>query len=328
MKEEQPRRFLAPLAFGLGVWGVSSAAGADCAPVAIVEGDPVLRGSIQQLLEASGLESSPGLGCPAVKAVVTKPDGRILVTVEDASGRSSRRSVASVETAAALIESWTRDDLSSPLLAPRRVDVLKEPPEPPPAAEPSPASRGGYDTALRVLLDGEASASFDGGIWFGGRAGLGFLLGRILVLGVFRFTIDALLTGPGSAYDTHRLGLEGRVFIGVPFELSRVTLIPGIDIGGGGVQRWRRIESNSMAVDDYTHEGQGGARLAGHLMLDFPLKRGFGLLVDLSFSFSLPSDRYVLQNGGFPVAGEPLGSGQIGFGMRYDYPLGRKRRDR
>ena len=186
----------------------------------------------------------------------------------------------------------------------------------------------GADTALRVLLDGEATASWDGGTWFGGKAGIGFGLGRIIIGGVFRFSIDTKLTGPGRQYDTHRVAYDGLVFIGIPIKWSRVALIPGVDIGGGGVRRYERIEDRTVAENDdfVINQFDGGARLGGHLSLDIPLKWGFGLNVDLSFCVSLPAERDVITREGYPLAGEPLGNTRLGFGVRYDYPLGRKRR--
>ena len=337
---EQARRYIATIVVYLAitVGGAPAVMASECPPSAVVEGAPTLIEPIRELLEARGVRRETPPGCPVVRAAVAENDAMLTVEIEDGSGRLSQRTVSSTETAAALIESWARDDLSSPFLEPRVVDEPL-PDEGEARAQPTPeklasaeseqeVSPRGAGTALRVLLDGEATASWDGGTWFGGKAGIGFGLGRIIIGGVFRFSIDTKLTGPGRRYDTHRVAFDGLAFIGIPIKWSRVALIPGVDIGGGGVRRYERVENATTTTDDdiLVNETNGGARLSGHLSLDIPLKGGFGLNIDLSFCVSLPAERDVITREGYPLAGEPLGNTRLGFGVRYDYPLGRKRR--
>src|SRR5256885_15559611 len=84
---------------------------------AALEGDPALVAEVGEELSRRGV--SVGTGEEVVSASVTAEADGIRVTLRDPQGRTTDRLVATVDPAAALVESWARRDIARPPPGPR-----------------------------------------------------------------------------------------------------------------------------------------------------------------------------------------------------------------
>jgi hypothetical protein len=105
--------FWSMLYFGIA-WAPLCFADETCASAVIIVGDP--QAQLTTLLTNRGIQTKTSPNCPATKARLIETPQGFLLEIEDAQGRKSKREVSSLEAAATLIESWSRQDLSEPLL--------------------------------------------------------------------------------------------------------------------------------------------------------------------------------------------------------------------
>jgi len=311
-----------------------------CPPIATVEGDPAEAAALEQVLRADGIETAPMGACPGVRAHVARRGEGISVFIEDADGRSSVREVGTVEAAAALVESWARRDLSFAALEAR----LAEPGPTAPAGEiaakgttPAPQTVAPpvqppveERSRFRVGIAAEVSGGFDGSTWFGGRLGGCVRLGPACVGLTGRAAYDPGVAGDTKALDGQRLALDGLAIADFPVEWQRVSLVPGIGIGGGWIRSFgyaihdeeghntgeNTDESNKTDVV----EDAGGLRIDAHLALLVLLKHRLALELALGVGISVPSHTSPYSGDGLYLAGEPRGFVCGGLGLIYGAP--------
>jgi uracil-DNA glycosylase family 4 len=96
---------------GLTFLAGTSTARAECKPAAIPQGDPQLVSSLSERLHASGIDTQPSADCPAVRVLVAMRGQQVHLRVTDAYERLGEREVQDVATAAAIIESWTLQEI-------------------------------------------------------------------------------------------------------------------------------------------------------------------------------------------------------------------------
>lgn len=324
------------------------AAAEACAPAAVVAGDPEPAGAVRDMLTALGISETAAAGCPLVSAEVTWRGNGLLIVTVDGYGRRSERLVEGPETAAALIESWTRRDLSEALL------VL---PESAVAPVPPSAAAGGMPAAGEAVPDddrivpadgidawsgwagaaGEATAGSDLSTWFGARLGVCRRLGPACLGGVIRFGWDPGLTGDSEELRTRRVGLDGLLSADFPIEWPRVAVTPGIGLGGGWIRSTgstgndenEHEEEDDSGQDDTgqgsdeddeeVHEDAGGLRVDLHVTIAIAIAAGLSLDLVLSAGLSVFGryDSYNDDDGS--LAGEPRGAARAGLGLGYRF---------
>jgi hypothetical protein len=99
----------------------------------VLAGDPGLVAQVGRDLRDRGVILGPA-AARAVEVTLTRAAGEIVVTRREPDGATTERVVSTPDTAAAVIESWTRPSIADPLLLPRR---------PRPPTEPASADRIG-----------------------------------------------------------------------------------------------------------------------------------------------------------------------------------------
>ena len=210
---------LAPLLLAI----LASAHERECPPAAVLEGEGATREHLALELEQRGITGAPPRGCPAVRVLVSDSGGAILVAMLDPQGRSAERLTASRGVAAALIESWSRADLSEPLL---------QMPEPPVAP-------GTSATPLSVEARLETGLDSDAGGWLGLGAGLCFWMGP-LCLGP-EVALRAQPLGPGREHpEVRRVGADLLAVAGLRgLQAGRLRIVPSLGVGIG----WTRSDS-------------------------------------------------------------------------------------
>jgi hypothetical protein len=214
---------------------------------------------VRAALAAAGVEGRARPGCDAVQVTIEGGAGDMLLRVEDPDGRTSVRRLASARAAAALIESWTRADLTGAL--------MRGPAASPAAAEPSLGASAAPDRPLLLTgqLAGETALGSDGSAWLGGTAG-------------FCLAVERACLGPAARFAAAdgRRALDGLLAARFPVALGRLTLAPGLAVGYG----WRRREADLS-------EQQADAQLVGAVGETAPAT-GHGLRVEGELALSVP----------------------------------------
>ncbi|MBA3502354.1 MAG: hypothetical protein H0T65_18460, partial [Deltaproteobacteria bacterium] len=92
------------------VWMTKRAA-AECSPAAVPIGDPALVQRVSEKLAANGVATVATAGCPAVRVHLEKRGEQLHLRVADGYQRRGEREVQDIATAAAVIESWTLQEI-------------------------------------------------------------------------------------------------------------------------------------------------------------------------------------------------------------------------
>lgn len=273
------RAVLGALVLGCLYSASGAALAAECGPTVILEGEAGLVQTVGRTLRHRGIAvEGPGSGeedeCPAVRAEVTRRGARLDVIVLAQEVRRSERLVEDTATAATLIESWARSDISAPLLVGHWV------PRPPDAATPeevvSPALPRRHLLALHVYARAEVAVGNTGALWPGGSFGGCVRVGPTCIGLRLRIGGDARAVTNGDLAAL-RLATDMLATLDVPVRLGRWTLWPGVGLGVG----WLRT---ALANDDGDAGtvGDGGIRTDLHLDASYALLHGLALDVSLS----------------------------------------------
>jgi hypothetical protein len=194
------------------------------------------------------------------------------------------------------------------------------------------AQRGPAHTPFILVLTGEVSGGFDGSTWFGGRLGGCVRLGPVCAGLLTRVAFDPGFSGDAAAETTdetagRRFALDGLAFVDFPITWSKLSLVPGVGIGGGwvhsmGYAGWDAGDDN---LDTGTSTGgptadSGGFRVDAHLSLLFHLRHRMALELSLDAGVSIPAHTEAYTGDGRHVAGEPLGFVRGGLGLVWGVP--------
>ncbi len=295
---------------------------------------------LELALRGDGIETVPMGACPAVRVSVTRRGEVISVFIDDADGRTSTREVGTVEAAATLVETWVRSDLSfaglearlaatGPAATSGEAETTRTNPEPQPIADQVQTPTDEH-SRFRVGLAAEASGGYDGSAWFGGRLGGCVRLGPACVGLTGRVAYDPGVAGDTKELDGHRLALDGRAVADFPVEWRKVSLVPGVGIGGG----WFRSHGYAVRDEERDNTGEnadeenksgvvkdtGGLRIDAHLALLVLLRHSLALELDLGTGISVPSHTTPYSGEGLYLAGEPRGFIRGGLGLVYGAP--------
>lgn len=273
-----------------------------CAPSAIVSGEPVDAGNVARELEARGIASRQVAGCALIRARVTRGEGELVVEIVDQADRRETRRVASAASAATVIESWARTDLTAGLVGPPRAAPLVDP-------EEDPAPR--LVRAPLVAVAAESSLGSDGSLWAGARVA-GCVHVGVLCLGVMlRFAADPGWMGDAHEADGERLATD--MLLGLEFSSrsSRFVVAPGVGIGVGWLRTYTHEPDGDTISADF-----GGVRADADVRVGTPLTRGLWLSVIASASY-LPaaSTSGLVMHDDALVAAEPRGFLRLSVGL-------------
>jgi hypothetical protein len=223
--------------------GGTSTARAQCKPAAVPQGDPELVLSLRQRLAANGIDTQPPASCPAVRVQVAQRGQQVHLRVTDAFERLGEREVQDVATAAAIIESWTVQE----------IDTGSLPMAPAPIAA---TPQFGVGAAFRTAMTEQSST------WMGATVSGCARLGWSCIGATLGIAKDIEATGTP---DDHQLWqLDTRATAEVPRSLAGFTISPGLSVGYG----LQRITSQHLDAHmqpftqtDSSHALRGGIQL-------------------------------------------------------------------
>ncbi len=276
--------------------GIATSVEGGCPPAALLDGDDGARQRLAAELEHRGVTVAPPIGCPAVRVDVTATGDGIRVAMVDPQGRSAQREAASTSVAAAFVESWSRSDLSEPLL------------ELPPLPGPRPP-RG---SPLSVIARMETGLDSDAGGWLGVGAGACFWVGPVC-LGPEAALRGQPLAAGGEHPQVRRAGVDLVLAAGLRgLRAGRVVFFPALGVGMG----WMRSDSAdpSRTAEPARHSGP---RAQAALALAVPVGQRLWLEARLSATlmpFGRGEDRPNLPE---LLPNDPWGLFSAGLGLRW-----------
>lgn len=276
---------------------LASAARADACPAVDLAGEPALVAVIAGELGARGIGDAEGAACAPLRAAVEWRGPLLVIAIDDGGAAPLERVVRDPATAATVIESFTRTDVASPLLAARAVPRTPEIEAPAPAVPVAPAPRR---TGVHLSASVESSFANDDTTWLGGSVGVCVRTGPICATARLRW---AGVVGGFGAAEVERNVKELLIGVDLPIALGRVLVTPGYAGGLGG------METHVGGMDRHT----GSFRAEAHVGLAVPVARA--LAMDLAVSLAL-GERTEFDAAAM-VPSEPWGMVRAGLGLRY-----------
>jgi hypothetical protein len=326
----RPSRLSAALAVTLAC--VSARALADCPAAVVVRGPEPVRTTIAAELTRAGIPA-PGDGCPAEEVSVAETAGALQLTLTDAYGRVTRRTVSDVGAACALIASRAGAEILAPLLpqgeAPpaRGAWVLSAEPRGTPATPVSSAAAvvsapvpavAAPVRGLTLLVATEVAAGSDRSAWAGLSLSGCVMLGPTCLGTLVRFWHDLDASDESANAIRQRDAGEVAISLALPFTRRRIDFRPSAELGLGWVHMGG-FGSQPEGVDgsEFDHgDVSAGLRLAA----SFPLGRHWSLEAGLGASVSLFAHQAPFAVGGVMLPGEPRAFGLASLGFRYGIP--------
>ena len=211
------------------VWMTTSVA-ADCPPAAVPMGDPALVKSVSEQLDANGIVTDAPEHCPAVRVHLERRGEQLHLKVADGYQRQGEREVQDVATAAAIIESWTLQEVEAGSMPADSVA------SPAPVSPVVPAPSFGIGAAFRSAMTEQSST------WMGATVSGCARIGWVCVGVTIGFAKDIEATGATSTDDHHLSQLDTRAMVEVPRSLAGFVVSPGLSIGYG----WQRVSSQHL----------------------------------------------------------------------------------
>ena len=300
----------------------STALAKPCGVAASVEGDDAVTvRAVRDELVRRGVAVDAPASCARVRAVLKRRAQQVSVRVEDAWGRASKRLVSEPESAATVIESWARDDLSAPLLAaqpegPRETiqapDLEIAPAHASPPTQPPP-SRPAKSRGFSVSALADTAVGTDGSLWLGVDAAACVRFGILCAGLLARLSFDTETQGASERFETGRTALDLLVGFDVPWSVGAFRIIPGLAMGAG----W--IHSIEPPGDDEEVSDTGGLRGDAHLAIALPIGSELAIVLALHGDLLVFTSAEELP-GGATVAHPLLGMARASIGLRYEMP--------
>ena len=297
------RALVEPVAAMLGERGISASNATSAAAGSPAESQPGEPATTQQ----------PARPCGTLTAQLEGNGERVRITIVDADHRRVERVVNDPAGAVTAIESWTRRDVSAPLLAARSA------PQPAPRQAPREVEvRAPGPVAPRrtrqVDLDAGplAGVSSDLALWAGGRIHGCMHTGPYCVGVLIRYSRDLERSGDSSQLSTSRRTFDLMLTADRPVYRGDFELSPGIGIGQSSLQSEYQLAQD---VDDSVNNLQLQARLAAsyHLSDDWLLQADLALsatpLAETRFDEDEPTEP--------TLAGMPRLQTWLGIGVVY-----------
>lgn len=309
-----PLLVVLPLGAAFGaVLGATRVAHAACPPAVALTGDAEAVRAVREQLDARGIAGETP-SCPVLRAQIERRGAQLVVAVADSPadrgpghmpGPIIERAVGGPATAATVIESWVRTDVTAPLLETRAL---------PPIDAELAASGGSAPSATGIQLFAAAETSFasDRTVWEGLQLGACVMLGPICAAA--RVHAGKVVGRPAGWDRFARKGGEGYLGIDVPIALGRTRLTPGFAAGYG------TMLTHHIGDDEKAGLEVSGPRAEAHVALAIPLTAH--IAIDLGTTIELTQATGMEVHGNSPDASiafpdEPRALFRFAVGVRY-----------
>lgn len=286
----------------LAVMSTAAPAHAECKPAAVPVGDPALVQSVSERLGAIGISTAAIAGCPAVHVHLERRGEQLHLRVADGYQRQGEREVRDVATAAAVIESWTLQEIedgSLPTLpAPAIVATT-------PAIVPVVASE-----RAAIALRGASSLTESTDAWLGGELAGCVHVGWACIGASTTFVASTATTDDVTRGVQRSMELRALAIAEIPRELGPVLVSPGLGLGYGWIsfaQQHNDAHAMPLSIEETSHS----LRARAHLSVSHPLAGRFA--IDASLFGDLALARTAISDAPRAQFGLSLG---LRFGVR------------
>ena len=317
---------------------LASAAFADGVAPVVLDGDSEVGSAVAQALTERGIRVVPSAGTESVQVHVQPDPAGIRLFIYDRNGHVVERIVANAEVAAAVVESWVRDDLARSLLDPHEIS----PAESGPAKAPLPASaiaasgpapsgvtsspaHAGATSRMNMTVLGQTSLATDGSLWIGAALGACVRVGPFCVGIDVQFAGDTAATGNAGALYTvadssacaeprrklTRMGGNALMTADLPLRVGAGTIGPGFGVGAAWLSTDAQLDQHSGSTTNV------GLVAQPRIQFFWPLAWGLAADVGLGADILPLAHRKHLTASSFNLPGEPLGFLHAGLGLRY-----------
>lgn len=200
--------------------GATRASRAQCAPAVIAQGDPVLVRGLTTRLAASGISTSSVHGCPALQVHIEQRGLQVHVRLADSSQRTGERDVQDIATAAAIVESWTYQEIDP--------GTLPDPVSPVEIALATPRRtvRSGFSASALSSMGSNGATT-----WIGGSVSGCIRTGSACLGGMLRALSDTRASGDTATVEQSTYLLGALATIDLPRALGRIIVSPGLGVG-------------------------------------------------------------------------------------------------
>ena len=271
---------------------------AECKPAAVAAGDPALVKTLVARLSASGIATSSSAGCPSVSVTIEQRGSQVHVKLADAFQRTGERDVQDVATAAAIVESWTQQE----------IDAGSLPAEPAPAIVATVAPQRPRGERFAIAASATSAFGTNGGTtWLGGSISACARLGPTCIGAIARATADTRATGDTASGIEDTYTIAAFATIDLPRRLGGWLLVPGIAIGYGYehvTAHHHDPMGNPVDIITPDHQLRGGV----HAALARPLGTRLAVFADLW------ADAAFAHSATMPLG--PTGAVSLAFGVR------------
>lgn len=277
-----------------------------CPPTATLEGDAELVRAVRDELGSRGIASATPR-CPAPRFRVDRRGAMVVVGMDGPGGAPIERVVSEPAIAATVIESWTRSDVTAPLLEAHPIAPRDERAEPAIVAVAPPAPHG-----VQLFAAQETSLASDDTVWAGMQLGACIMLGPVCAS--LRLHGGKVVAWPARTAGFERVGGELYVGLDVPIAVGRDRLTLGFAAGYG--QMFTRRDG----AGEHTGVELGGPRAELHAAFAVPVTAHIAL--DLTASGSLnqvtrTENHLGMLDPAIMFPGEPRAFVRLALGLRY-----------
>jgi len=309
----------------------------DCALAVVVEGNEPARTAVAAELARAGVPAAPAPGCPVETVVVAAQGPALALTITDPYGRVTRRTVADLGAASALIQSTPGADALQPLLPEEDArlarpvlrpddDPADEVPAPPtePASPPAavvshpPVPERPPGRGLSLLVAPELAAGSDGSGWAGLSVSGCVTLGPTCLGTHLRLWRDLDANDESNNSVGQRSSGEIALSVDLPFTWHGIDLRPGTELGLGWIHMGELVVHPQDSEDSDFDQGEVLAGL--HLGAGVPLSKRWTVEAGLGATLSLFAHQAPFTVQGARLPGEPLGYAAASLGIRYGAP--------
>ena len=232
----------------------STWARAECPPIAIPHGDATLVATLNQRLSSSGISTTARAMCPSVRVQVERRGELVHLRVTDAFERLGEREVQDVATAAAIIESWTLQEIETGSLS----AIEEAAHDTPPPVAVGRLVRPGIAISARSAMTGDAAT------WVGGSIAGCAAAGPVCIGATLRATRDTNATGATTSVDHELTQLDALATVELPRRLAGFVVSPALSAG----YAWLGISSQHLDIHmmpvtttESSHALRAGAQL-------------------------------------------------------------------
>jgi hypothetical protein len=235
--------------------GSTRAASAQCKPAVVAQGDPALVTGLTTRLAANGIATASVDGCPTLRVKIEQRGTQLHVRLADASQRTGERDVQDMATAAAIVESWTYQEIEAGTLP----EEHKETPLPIILA-PRRTARSGISASVLSGLGSNGATT-----WIGGSLSACARIGLLCAGGTLRTQLDTKATGETTTLAQSSYTLGALATLDLPRKLGSLILSPGVGVGYTYLHvttTHHDAMNNPFDVPTADHQLRGGAHAA------------------------------------------------------------------